>query len=99
MSQLYLERWCVETLFQIVTEDFWCEINMRRALRNAIATGDFVDYYTAAGYADGVQSAIDGLEELLESGYASDVVELSEEAIDLLEDALNSMDDSDGKVE
>lgn len=68
----------------------------RRALRNAIATGDFVDYYAAGGYADGVQAAIDGLEDLLASGYASDVVELSEEAIALLEDALNAVDDSDG---
>ena len=70
----------------------------RRALRNAIAIGDFVDYYAAAGYADGVQSAIDGLEDLLASGYASDVVELSEAAITLLDDALNSVDDSDGNL-
>lgn len=70
----------------------------RRALRNAIAIGDFVDYYAAADYADGVQAAIDGLEALLDSGYASDVVELSEEAITLLDDALNSVDDSDGNL-
>ncbi len=68
----------------------------RRALRNAIAIGDFVDYYAAGGYADEVQSAIDGLEDLLDAGYASDVVELSEEAIVLLEDAIGSVDDSDG---
>lgn len=42
----------------------------RRTLRNAIATGDFVDYYAAAGYAEEVQTAIDGLEELLDEGYA-----------------------------
>lgn len=70
----------------------------RRSLRNAIAIGDFVDYYGAAGYADGVQSVMDGLEELLEQGYASDVIELCEEAISLLEDALNSVDDSDGNL-
>lgn len=70
----------------------------RRALRNAIAIHDFVDYYAAAGYADDVQSAINGLEDLLDAGYASDVVELSEEAIALLEDALNSIDDSDGNL-
>jgi uncharacterized Zn finger protein len=68
----------------------------RRALRNAIATGGFIDYYEASGYAEGVQNAVDGLEDLLDQGYASDVVELSEEAITLLEDALNHVDDSDG---
>ncbi|MEN8444074.1 MAG: DUF6880 family protein [Cyanobacteria bacterium J06555_13] len=66
----------------------------RRALRNAIPIEDFVDYYAAADYADDVQSAIDGLEDLLDLGYASDVIELSEEAIELLEDALNAIDDS-----
>jgi tetratricopeptide (TPR) repeat protein len=68
----------------------------RRSLRNTIAIGDFVDYYAAAGYADAVQSVVDSLEDLLEDGYASDVVELCEEAIALLEDALNSIDDSSG---
>ncbi len=70
----------------------------RRALRNAIATGDFVDYYEASGYAEEVQNAVDGLEDLLDQGYASDVVDLSEEAIILLEDALNHVDDSDGNL-
>ncbi len=68
----------------------------RRTLRNTISVGDFVDYYAAGGYASGVESVIDGLEELLEDGYASEVVELSEEAIMLLDDAINSVDDSDG---
>ena len=70
----------------------------RRALQNAITTGDFVDYYEAASYAEAVQNAVDGLEDLLDQGYASEVVELSEEAIRLLEDALNHVDDSDGNL-
>ncbi|MGP1386758.1 MAG: SWIM zinc finger family protein [Thainema sp.] len=68
----------------------------RRVLRNAIAVGDFVDYYAAYDYSNQVQSAVDGLEELFEAGYASEVIELSEEAMDLLDDALNSVDDSSG---
>jgi len=71
---------------------------IRRSLRNTIAIGDFVDYYEAGGYADEVQSVLDSLEDLMDEGYASDVVELCEEAIDLLEDALNSIDDSDGHM-
>lgn len=70
----------------------------RRSLRNAIAIGDFVDYYGAASYADGVQSVMDGLDDLLDQGYASDVIELCEEAILLLDDAINSVDDSDGHL-
>lgn len=38
------------------------------------------------------------MEELLEAGYASDVVDLCEEAIALLEEALNAIDDSDGHL-
>jgi hypothetical protein len=71
---------------------------VRKLLRNAIATGGFMDYYKAGGYADGVQSAMDGLEDLLHHGYASDVVELSEEAIALLDNAINNVDDSDGNL-
>lgn len=70
----------------------------RRALRKTIPIGDFVDYYGAAGYAEEVQSVIDGLEELLDAGYGSDVIELSEEAITLLEGAMESIDDSDGHL-
>ena len=93
-------RWREQLLMKAASrQSGGADINtFRRALRNAFATGDFVDYYAAASYADGVQSAIDGLEALLESGYASDVVELSEDAIDLLEDALNCVDDSDGNL-
>jgi uncharacterized Zn finger protein len=93
-------RWREQLLMKAASHQTGgADINtFRRALRNAIPIGDFVDYYAASSYADGVQSAIDGLEDLLESGYASDVVELSEEAITLLEDALNSVDDSDGNL-
>ncbi|MBE9077447.1 hypothetical protein IQ241_09075 [Romeria aff. gracilis LEGE 07310] len=68
----------------------------RRALRSAIAVDGYVDYYAADGYAEGVETAIYGLEDLLNAGYDSDVVTLSEEAIALLEDAFNAVDDSSG---
>jgi tetratricopeptide (TPR) repeat protein len=70
----------------------------RKALRDAIATGGFIDYYAADAYADDVQSAVSGLADLLDQGYASDVIDLSEEAIGLLEDAFNSVDDSSGHL-
>ncbi|NEP19718.1 MAG: hypothetical protein F6J97_22985 [Leptolyngbya sp. SIO4C1] len=68
----------------------------RRALKNAIAVDDYVDYYAADSYIDGVETVVDGLEDLLEAGYASDVITLSEEAITLLEGAFDAVDDSSG---
>ncbi|MGB3491329.1 MAG: DUF6880 family protein [Elainellaceae cyanobacterium] len=70
----------------------------RRSMRQAIAINGFVDYGAAGSYADGVQTVMDGLEDLLDEGYATDVLELCEEAMELLEDALNSVDDSNGHL-
>jgi len=72
--------------------------SFRRSMRQAIAIGDFVDYWAAGSYADGVQTVMNGLEDLLDEGYATDVMELCEEAIELLEDAIDSVDDSDGHL-
>ncbi|NET39328.1 MAG: hypothetical protein F6K19_46400 [Cyanothece sp. SIO1E1] len=93
-------RWRQQLLMKAAAQHAGgADINtFRRSLRNAIITGDFVDYYAAAGYADDVQSVVDGLEDLLAQGYASDVIELTEEAIGLLETALNSIDDSNGNL-
>jgi uncharacterized Zn finger protein len=71
---------------------------IRQSLRRAIATGNYIDYYSAYSYAEGVQIVLDSLEDLLAEGYASDVMDLCEEAIDYLEDALNHIDDSDGHM-
>ena len=70
----------------------------RSALRNAIAIHDFIDYYGAWAYADGIQTTLDSLEELLNNGYASDVVHLSEEAITLMEENIEKVDDSNGHL-
>ncbi|MGF1538344.1 MAG: SWIM zinc finger domain-containing protein [Elainellaceae cyanobacterium] len=68
----------------------------RQALHNAIIVVDFVDYYHADEYIDGVQTAVNGLEDLLDAGYPDAVIELCEEALYLLEDAFNAVDDSSG---
>ncbi|NET49362.1 MAG: hypothetical protein F6K09_11675, partial [Merismopedia sp. SIO2A8] len=70
----------------------------RRSLRNAIIPDGFIDYYRARDYADDVQSVVNGLEDLLDKGYANDVIDLCEEAITLFETAYNSIDDSYGHV-
>jgi len=68
----------------------------RRTLWQAITTGDFVDYYEAYGYSEEVQSVVNSLEDLLDEGYGAEVMELSEEAAELLEKAIEHIDDSNG---
>lgn len=72
--------------------------SFRRAMRQAIAVGDFVDYYATAGYAAEIETLLEGLEDLLDNGYALDVMELCEEATELLEEALGAVDDSNGEM-
>ena len=67
-----------------------------RALRNAIRPGSFIDYYEAHSYAEGISTVLDSIAELLEQGYAQEVLELCEYALPMLDEALNSIDDSNG---
>lgn len=69
---------------------------IRRELRNAIHIRGFVDYYEAAGYAEDVETAVYALQDLINQGHADQVVHLAEEAVTLLEEALNNVDDSNG---
>lgn len=70
----------------------------RRALSSAICTGDFIEYRELWGYAQRIESVVESIAELLKAGYANQVIELCEEAIPRLEEALGSVDDSDGCV-
>jgi uncharacterized Zn finger protein len=63
----------------------------RRAIDRAVHHGGFVEYGEAWGYAQGIREVISSLQGLLEEGYASEVIELSEYA-------LGHVDDSDGEV-
>jgi len=68
----------------------------RAAIDNAVDSGEFVDYREMYGYAQGIGEAIDSLEELLKAGHAADVIELAEHALAAVEEAMGSVDDSDG---
>jgi len=70
----------------------------RAALLQAVVTDGYVDYRRAADYASGIEEAVEGIEELLDAGYAAEVVELAEEALGLVEKAVESCDDSDGSL-
>lgn len=68
----------------------------RRAIENVIDVGGYIDYHAMYDYSRGIEEVIDSIGELLEAGHAPEVVELCEHALALLEDALGSVDDSDG---
>lgn len=68
----------------------------RQAIDNAVDAGGFVDYGSAYDYSRGIEETIDSIEELLKEGYAAPVIELAEHALQAVEDALGSVDDSDG---
>ena len=69
----------------------------RRALRDAISIRDFIEWKAASDYAEGIDSVLDSLKELLKD-HPQAVIELCEYAIPLIETALNSVDDSNGEV-
>jgi hypothetical protein len=56
----------------------------------------FVDYRSAYDYAHGIEEAIDSVEELLKEGHPAEVIELAEHALKAVEQAMGSVDDSDG---
>ncbi len=69
----------------------------RRALRDAIAIRGLIEWDEVSGYADGISSVLDSIQDLLDD-HPTAVIELCEYAISLIETALNSVDDSSGEV-
>lgn len=70
----------------------------RTAIDDAIDTGGFVAYREAGEYARGIEDAIDSTEELLKEGHAAEVIGLAEHALAAVEEAIGSVDDSDGQI-
>jgi uncharacterized Zn finger protein len=71
---------------------------MKRIIANAIDPGDFIDYHSMHGYARNIHSVLDTLDGMIQDGMAMDVIELAEYAIDEVEIALQSVDDSNGEM-
>jgi hypothetical protein len=61
-----------------------------------VKSDGFVDYRSAYDYAHGIEEAIDSVEELLKEGHPVEVIELAEHALKAVEEAMGSVDDSDG---
>jgi uncharacterized Zn finger protein len=72
---------------------------LRAAFDRAAAAGSgFVPYTEVAAYARGLDEVVDEVEGLLGRGHAEAVVELAEHGLRTVEDALDTVDDSDGHV-
>ena len=69
---------------------------VRQALDRATRTGGFVDYRAAYDFSSRIDRVVNSIAELLEAGYAEDVIELTEHALGKVEQATQSMDDSNG---
>lgn len=71
----------------------------RRTIDDAIfeaGTGHRGYGYTSSGWASAVDAVTERLRALIDAGFAADAVELTEYALDSLEQAMDHMDDSDG---
>src|SRR5262245_50402490 len=73
-------------------------VTYRRAIDEAVEVDEFVNYRSAYQYANGIEEVIDSVEELLKEGYADEVIELAEHALEAVEEAMGSVDDSDGNM-
>jgi len=71
---------------------------LRRELDTAILPGGFIEYGAAWGYARGIDSALDQVEELARKGFPDAAIEAAEHALSLLEEAFDQVDDSDGEL-
>jgi uncharacterized Zn finger protein len=70
----------------------------RNALHNAVDTGGYIHYREMYAYTQGIHRVIDSIDELLDEGHASEVIELIESALEMVEEAARGVDDSDGEM-
>ncbi len=70
----------------------------RQAIDEAVDVGGFVDYRGASSYASGIEEAIDSIEDLMKDGHEAEAIELIEYALESVEETMGSVDDSDGEM-
>ena len=70
---------------------------LRAQIRRATETSGFVGYWEAGGWAAGVEEALERLDTVAASGHAALALDLAEEAIERITEALESIDDSNGE--
>jgi uncharacterized Zn finger protein len=70
----------------------------RKAIDEATATPGYVDYREAEGWADGAEAVLEQISALVEHGQPDAALELLPRFFDNLEEAVESIDDSDGEL-
>lgn len=70
----------------------------RQAFDEAISTYDFVSYQEAHDHMSGIEEVIESIEQLLEDGHAQGVIELAEYGLEVVEEGIEHVDDSDGEM-
>jgi len=77
-------------------DDKAVETRLRRAIDGATRTGSFVDYHAAEDWADAVAMALNAIADIAAGKRAGVALRLAGHAIDRIEQAIESIDDSDG---
>lgn len=77
-------------------DDKTLETRLRNALDSATSTDGFVSWREAASWAASVEDALDAIAGLASDARANIALKLAERAIDRIENAMNSIDDSGG---
>ena len=69
---------------------------LKEAVDAAVYPDDYVSWKEAADYSNGVEEAVKAIEGVLKDGHVVETIELAEHALRAVEEAMNSVDDSDG---
>jgi tetratricopeptide (TPR) repeat protein len=80
----------------VYADDSELERRLRTALDSATRTRSFIDYRAARGWAAGVNSVLETIGDLASGARAAVAFGLAERAIERIEHAIGSIDDSDG---
>jgi tetratricopeptide (TPR) repeat protein len=72
------------------------EVRLRKAIDGATRAGTYVDYSSAPGWAAGVDEVLNAIGTLASGGRAALALKLAERAFDRIEQAVESIDDSNG---
>jgi uncharacterized Zn finger protein len=68
------------------------------AIDTAVDTSEFIEYGAAHDYSAGIEDVAGSIEELLTEGHAAEVIAITEHALAAVENAMESVDDSDGHL-
>jgi uncharacterized Zn finger protein len=78
-------------------DDGTLRTRLRKAIDAATRTRDYVEYGEAPGWASNVNASLDAIADLASGPRAGLALELAEHAIDRIERAIDSIDDSEGE--